>query len=65
MLSVFMRLGKNLVKGKIKHNSSQHNLFKSGTQETGIWSHLLKKSLMKNFIFCGVLIDVETTSCVY
>ena len=34
MLSVFMRLGKNLVKGKIKHNSSQHNLFKSGTQET-------------------------------
>ena len=33
MLSVFMRLGKNLVKGKIKH-SSQHNLFKSGTQET-------------------------------
>ena len=34
MLSVFMRLGKNLVKGKIKRNSSQHNLFKSGTQET-------------------------------
>ena len=34
MLSVFMRLGKNLVKGKIKHNSSQHNLFKSGMQET-------------------------------
>ena len=23
----------------------------------GIWSHLLKKSLMENFIFCGVYVD--------
>ena len=24
-----------------------------------IWSHLLKKSLMQNFIFCAVHIEVE------
>ena len=23
-------------------------------QETAVWSHLLKKSLMENFIFCAV-----------
>ena len=26
-----------------------------------IWSHLLKKSLMENFIFCAVLYTVENT----
>ena len=32
-----------------------------------IWSHLLKKSIMENFIFCGVsegLMYVQFTSCV-
>ena len=25
-------------------------------QEFGIWSHLLKKSLMENFIFCAAIL---------
>ena len=29
-------------------------------QETAVWSHLLKKSLMKNFMFCAVVNDLTT-----
>ena len=28
----------------------------------GIWSHLLKKSLMENFIFCAVLRSIPNSS---
>ena len=32
-----------------------HKCFPVNFEKLGIWSHLLKKSLMENFIFCGVI----------
>ena len=31
-------------------------------RKLGIWSHLLKKSLMENFIFCAVIFSIRRRS---
>ena len=49
-------------KFSIKDFSSKCDKFRSFLQ---IWSHLLKKSLMENFIFCEVSLDVKVVQMDY
>ena len=42
-------------KMKLKLRISLVNKHEQICRKLGIWSHLLKKSLMENFIFCAVL----------
>ena len=49
-------------KFSIKDFSSKCGKFRSFLR---IWSHLLKKSLMENFIFCEVSLDVKVVQMDY
>ena len=39
---------------KISFQNQLSEAFSNTAQQTAVWSHLLKKSLMENFIFCAV-----------
>ena len=48
------------MKSSIKDFFSKYNLIRSFLHSfLRIWSNLLKKSLMENFIFCAVIIHIQ------
>ena len=59
MVSPYITLTAQKIKFFIEDLLSQCDQIRRKLQ---IWSHLLKKSLMENFIFCAVLVMTHDTS---
>ena len=56
-MTCFFPLAYENVQGKVKKSEHSKGLFTAQKirRKLWIWSHLLKKCLMENFIFCAVV----------
>ena len=63
-----MNLGNETIEFSTAQKFSIKDFFSKCDQihrKLGIWLHLLKKSLMENFIFCAVWLDFEVSESIF